>query len=136
MQSLTNFQNSSKWTFICSLMLEMHLVHRNTKYKTLEEASGQEDGLAIIAVLYRLSNEPNQHLHNILKQISAVQKPGQGTYLEEPICIKELLPEDTTVYFTYQGSLCQPPCNESVTWIIYRQPSTVSEDQVSAPFLV
>lgn len=33
-------------------------------------------------------------------------------------------------YWTYQGSLTTPPCNECVTWIVFKEPITVTEEQV------
>ena len=33
-------------------------------------------------------------------------------------------------YFTYPGSLTTPPLYESVTWMVYRDPITISLDQV------
>lgn len=35
-------------------------------------------------------------------------------------------------YWTYPGSLTTPPLSESVTWIIYKKPIEVAQDQVSA----
>jgi carbonic anhydrase len=33
-------------------------------------------------------------------------------------------------YFTYPGSLTTPPLFESVTWLVYKDPITISEEQV------
>jgi len=42
---------------------------------------------------------------------------------------QQLLPEDRT-YFTYMGSLTEPPCTEGVTWIVMKTPVLVSAQQV------
>jgi len=41
----------------------------------------------------------------------------------------QLLPEDRT-FFTYMGSLTEPPCTEGVTWIVMKNPVLVSAQQV------
>ena len=45
-----------------------------------------------------------------------------------------LLPEDTTQFYRYSGSLTTPECNEAVTWTIFRQTARVSLSQVSLHF--
>lgn len=35
-------------------------------------------------------------------------------------------------YWTYEGSLTTPPFNESVTWILFKEPVEVSEEQLQA----
>ena len=42
---------------------------------------------------------------------------------------QHLLPEDRT-YFTYMGSLTEPPCTEGATWIVMKNPILVSAQQV------
>jgi hypothetical protein len=37
---------------------------------------------------------------------------------------------ETLSYWTYLGSLTTPPCSECVTWILFKEPIEVSEDQV------
>ena len=35
-----------------------------------------------------------------------------------------------TKYWTYEGSLTTPPLYESVTWIVFKEPIEMSDDQV------
>ena len=41
----------------------------------------------------------------------------------------QLLPEDRT-YYTYMGSLTEPPCTEGVTWIVMKTPLLVTPQQI------
>jgi carbonic anhydrase len=41
-----------------------------------------------------------------------------------------LLPSDLS-YFTYDGSLTQPPCTEGVTWVVLEQPLTMTMAQLN-----
>ncbi len=46
---------------------------------------------------------------------------GQNLPLSTPLSLGDLLP-DTDGYMTYEGSLTQPGCWESVTWIVLNRP--------------
>lgn len=48
------------------------------------------------------------------------------------------LPSDPLLrdYWVYEGSLTTPPCSESVTWILYRYPLTISQSQVKHTYNV
>jgi carbonic anhydrase len=45
------------------------------------------------------------------------------------IDVNQLLPADKN-YFTYMGSLTEPPCTENVLWLVLKNPIYVSEEQV------
>jgi hypothetical protein len=46
------------------------------------------------------------------------------------IPLQVLLPQ-TSQYITYEGSLTQPQCQETVTWVIFNKPIYITERQVS-----
>jgi len=48
------------------------------------------------------------------------------------ISIQGLVPQ-TDNYITYDGSLTQPGCQETVTWIIVNKPLYISHDNVHRP---
>ena len=48
---------------------------------------------------------------------------------EVAIDLNRLLPQDRA-YYTYMGSMTTPPCAEDMLWIVFRQPMSVSEEQV------
>jgi carbonic anhydrase len=39
---------------------------------------------------------------------------------------------DTGAYYMYAGSLTTPPCSETVTWFVLKQPSSLSKAQFKA----
>lgn len=44
--------------------------------------------------------------------------------------LRNFLPEDTSMYFRYNGSLTTPGCFESVIWTVFDQKQTISHRQV------
>ena len=96
--------------------MEAHLVHQS--------ADGQ---LAVLGILLDVGEE-NKFLRD-LWDVEATH--GMRTTVEHVrINVSDLLPEDRA-YFKYSGSLTTPPCTEGVHWVVFRQPSHVSVEQVA-----
>lgn len=47
--------------------------------------------------------------------------------------MKDLLPDNTDVFYRYNGSLTTPTCDESVTWTVFNQTIELSKVQVGKP---
>lgn len=109
---------------------ELHLVHWNAvKYQNYREAATGEHGLAVIGVFLKLGarHEALQELLEVLPDIKHKDsRAALGPF--QPSC---LLPTCRD-YWTYPGSLTTPPLSESVTWIIYKKPIEVAQDQLAA----
>ncbi|MEO8325533.1 MAG: carbonic anhydrase family protein [Nitrospirota bacterium] len=106
-----------------SYPIEMHLVHQSP--------SGH---LLVIGVLIQ-SGEQNPILDQAGKWIE--QKLGHRIPIEGEdirsgliLNVKDLLPKNTSHFYSYHGSLTTPPCSEGVQWIILKEPLEVSEQQV------
>lgn len=88
-----------------------------------------DDGsTAIVSVLLEQGTENSviqAALNNLpLESGAEVAPPGQT------IDTNLLLPASKN-YFTFMGSLTQPPCTEDVLWMVLKQPQQVSSEQLS-----
>lgn len=106
---------------------ELHLVHWNTAYSSFGEAASKPDGLAVVGVFLEIGTD-NSGLQRILEVMNAIQCKGQQTTFPnfDP---RVLLPTSLN-YWTYPGSLTTPPLLESVTWIVCKEPISVSPAQM------
>ncbi|XP_032245478.1 LOW QUALITY PROTEIN: carbonic anhydrase 5B, mitochondrial [Phoca vitulina] len=111
-----------------SCVFQLHLVHHNTiKFQSFEDATLEEDGLAMIGIFFSLAT----HHEELQKLVDTVPSIKHKDILVEfgsfdPSCLMSACPD----YWTYSGSLTTPPLSESVTWIIKKQPVEVDHDQL------
>ncbi|GAA6097102.1 carbonic anhydrase [Tachysurus ichikawai] len=106
---------------------ELHLVHWNTKYANFGEALNKSDGLAVIGVFLKIGSA-NPRLQKVLDVFDAIKAKGQQTTFAN-FDTKSLLPASLN-FWTYEGSLTTPPLYESVTWIVLKDPISVSSAQM------
>ncbi|XP_029466484.1 carbonic anhydrase 7 [Rhinatrema bivittatum] len=111
-----------------SFPCELHLVHWNAKkYSSFGEAAGAPDGLAVIGIFLDTADE-HPDMNRLTDALYMVKFKGTKAQFENfnPTC---LLPSEQD-YWTYPGSLTTPPLNESVLWIVLKNPIYVSEKQM------
>ncbi|XP_028340117.1 carbonic anhydrase 7 isoform X4 [Physeter macrocephalus] len=107
---------------------ELHLVHWNAKkYSTFGEAASAPDGLAVVGVFLETGDE-HASMNRLTDALYMVRFKGTKAQFS---CFnpKYLLPASQH-YWTYPGSLTTPPLSESVTWIVLREPISISERQM------
>jgi len=118
-----------------ALPMELHLVHWNTKYRKVEEAVNKKDGLAVLAFLYKIQEEDNNSLTEIVSHLTNLTDPHHSRSTSSPmsLTLSSLIPDTKGrgSYFYYQGSLTTPTCDESVLWTVFRIPLGVSEQQLA-----
>lgn len=95
-----------------------HLVHRN-----------KEGKLAVVGVLLDTGKE-NPLLKTLWSNLPT-QKEKEMAPDQVSIDVSTLLPRDRN-YYTFAGSLTTPPCSESVTWFVLKNPVQASKGQFDA----
>jgi len=110
---------------------EIHLVHWNCdKYKSFEEAADKEDGLCVLGIFFKVGAE-NKELQKLVELLPKIPYKGDSTPVGQDVDPVAFIPGNRS-YWTYPGSLTTPPCLESVTWIVFKEPVEVSEKQIEA----
>ena len=94
-----------------------HLVHK--------AADGK---VAIVAVLLDAGRDSNPALKPVFSNLP--KEKAREMPLPAPLDLVKLLP-DNTGYYSFAGSLTEPPCSEQVTWFVLKKPSTLSADSLA-----
>lgn len=111
---------------------EAHLVHYNTDlYSNAADAMKSHDGLAVLGVFLK-AGKAHAGFQKVVDLAHKVPFNGDEAAVSEGYDPSLLLPEDRSKYWTYPGSLTTPPCYESVTWVVFKEPVEVSEEQLNA----
>jgi len=108
---------------------ELHIVHYNTKYGDPTAAVDKPDGLAVLGMFIKTGKE-HQELSKICKNLESIETKDSSLQMQDSLNPTNCLPENKTFY-TYPGSLTTPPLFESVTWIVFKEPIEMSEEQLN-----
>ncbi len=94
-----------------------HLVHKDAEGK-----------LAVVAVLLDQGDIPHPMIQLVWNSLPLEKNTEQ--YSPVMMDLNLLLPTQRQ-YYTYMGSLTTPPCSEGVLWMVMKQPSVMSRDQLN-----
>nr|XP_020731440.1 carbonic anhydrase 6 [Odocoileus virginianus texanus] len=111
-------------------VIEIHVVHYNSKYDSYEEAQKEPDGLAVLAALVEVKDyAENAYYSNFISHLEDIRYAGQSTVLRG-LDIQDMLPGDLRYYYSYLGSLTTPPCTENVHWFVLADTVKLSRTQI------
>ncbi|QQP34821.1 Carbonic anhydrase 3, partial [Caligus rogercresseyi] len=103
--------------------LEVQLVHFNTKYgKTIEDVLASEDAsdkLIVLGALFDIIPCSVKAFDPFINKLKEVGSPG----LEAKVTglkLEDLLPTDKKTFFSYEGSLTMPRCEQVVAWTVFK----------------
>jgi len=111
--------------------LELHLVHYKRQYGSLTQAIPYSDGLAVLGIMFEISENDNAALTPILNKFSKILTTAATTVETDLYAFSSLLPKDTSRFYRYSGGLTTPTCNEIVTWTVFDEPVPISKTQMA-----
>ncbi|KAH8294847.1 hypothetical protein KR018_003548, partial [Drosophila ironensis] len=115
--------------------VEMHIVHKNSKYETMADASLNWDGLAVLAVMIKSVNRLNTNqygLNKIFNQLPKIVEYNSNSTITGSLNVGQLLGNIRLEnFYTYNGSLTTPDCAEAVTWTVFPEVIELSHRQIS-----
>ncbi|XP_008115548.1 carbonic anhydrase 15 isoform X2 [Anolis carolinensis] len=114
--------------------MELHIVHINSKYKTISEAKGHPNGLAVLAFLFKVSDADNTNYNTIVAALKNISQADNYVDLASTFPLSNLLPDMPLLskYYRYKGSLTTPNCDEVVTWTVFEELIPLSKSQLDA----
>ncbi|XP_034019080.1 receptor-type tyrosine-protein phosphatase zeta isoform X2 [Thalassophryne amazonica] len=110
--------------------LEMQIYCYNADdFQTLDDAVREGGRIAALAVLFETSLDDNENFSPVVEAVNTVSRFGKIEPMDA-FSLWPLLPNNTDKYYIYNGSLTVPPCSETVEWVVFKQPVTISETQL------
>jgi len=115
---------------------ELHLVHWNKDlFSAAGDAAAADDqlGLAVLGVFVQPDScADHPAFHQLLAAYKhASYKTASPVPLTQTLNPYSLLPGgEAGSYYSYDGSLTTPPCSESVSWIVFKEPLRISQKQM------
>ena len=111
---------------------ELQLYHYHDQYPDWDQAVLQPGGVAVVAVLLKAGgDEHSTEIDKIVEYLSKIEVKGEEIIIKEKLEIDKML-SDNREFLFYGGSLTTPGFEESVAWVVMRQPVTVAARTIGA----
>ncbi|XP_064619257.1 carbonic anhydrase 2-like [Lineus longissimus] len=124
---------------------EMHIVNVNHKHDKLDisEVIKKDDGLLVLGVFIDVVDKsknqmPNEEFAKIIEGAEMVKDRAGSKYNMSRgyINLEKLMPMNPEHYYTYPGGLTTPSCHGAVTWVVYKNPIYITQEQLSVFYTV
>ncbi|XP_077990204.1 carbonic anhydrase 14-like [Glandiceps talaboti] len=110
---------------------ELHIVcYDYVNFASAGEAMADPSGLAVLGTLVQIGDTTNTAYAKLTDNLAEIHDKDEEYNITTPLNLMSLMPEDTSEFFRYEGSLTTPTCNESVIWTVMRNAVTITEEQM------
>ncbi|XP_076651180.1 carbonic anhydrase 1 [Halictus rubicundus] len=113
-----------------SMPMELHVVFFKDAYEKFDVALRKLDGVIIVVYFFKLQNEPNKFIRDILKHASEIRTADSSVRMT-PVKLSTLVKPFSEDYFLYWGSIVIRHNPYKILWIISREPVGVSVEQIA-----
>ncbi|XP_043259962.1 carbonic anhydrase 1-like [Colletes gigas] len=112
--------------------MELQVCHISRDFNSPLDAIADKsnDAMLIVSFFFQITNADNPYLDQIVTNLWRIAQPGTKFHIP-PFPLEWILSPFEKSYYTYSGSLTQPPCSEIVTWIVQPEPIAISSFQVA-----
>ncbi|KAH8411051.1 hypothetical protein KR222_010661, partial [Zaprionus bogoriensis] len=105
--------------------LEMQCLHTE---RTVDPSHATSRGVLVISYMFSVATE-NPFFDVLIQHLVAVQMAGQTVEIP-PFPLNYLMATFGTGFYSYQGSLTEPPCHRGAEWFIYPTTLAIGERQL------
>ncbi|KZC12500.1 Carbonic anhydrase 1 [Dufourea novaeangliae] len=128
----TNEEGSEHTLDYVRYPMELQVCHLSRGFKSPMDAITAEeaDGMLNVSFFFQITNADNPYLDHIVTNLWRITQPGMKVHIP-PFPLEWIFSTFEKNYYTYSGSLTQPPCSEIVTWILHPEPIAISASQVA-----
>ncbi|XP_037936350.1 putative carbonic anhydrase 3 isoform X2 [Teleopsis dalmanni] len=122
---LLNSEGSEHMINFKKFPMEIQVMHRTGP----PEGTSSYD-LLIVSYLYDITTSHNPYLEPVVQNLHCICEPGSSVEIP-PFPLSYLCCQFRSNFYSYGGSLTEPPCYEGVEWFIYPEPLAISERQIN-----
>ncbi|KAH8358155.1 hypothetical protein KR084_005800 [Drosophila pseudotakahashii] len=106
--------------------LEMQCLHTDAGDG---EACSSSQGILMVSYMFDFADD-NPFLDVLVQHLVAVQQAGQVVEVP-PFPLSYLMPAFYDKFYSYHGSLTEPPCHRGAEWLMHPVPLAISERQLN-----
>lgn len=110
--------------------MEMHIIHRNINYKSVDEANMHGDGLCVLAFFFQLAQHDTVELQNIVHNLHSLKEYNTKMELNSTFSLSSLIGDvDTDIFYTYKG--IDTGIGYNVCWNYHKLTGILSDSRLS-----